>query len=291
MKPQRKPIIILIVSIAYMAFNIACNAAETTEKTAPSNAIQKILKKGKLVVAMYEKDAPPFYYVDAKNNLTGIDVVLINGFAELLGVSVEFDRSAKFIDDVITKVENHEADLGISKLSQTFKRSESVLFSNPYIELHQSLLVNRLHLSNQLRGRPKPEVIQHLEGKLGVLAKSSYVGYSKYFSKMELTQYQKWDDAVSDVVSGKITAAFRDEAEVKLALKNNPEIALQLLTVILNDAKDLKGIVVAFENRELKDIIDYYLNSLDMKLTADSLINDYDKTIDTIQNKIKQKKY
>jgi len=240
---------------------------------------------------MYSQDVPPFYYVDKNHVLTGLDIVLIKGFADLLGVTVEYDRSAKFLDDVVDKVEKHEADMAICKLSLTFDRAKRVLFSTPYINLHQSLLINRLELSKQLNGRPQEQAIQNLTGKIGVVAKSSYVGYAKYFKNMEIVPYPTWNEVLNDVLAGRITAAFRDEAEVKLIVRDRPDIALKLLSVVLKDADDPKGIAVSFDHRELKDLLNFYLTSLDLNLSADKIINDYDNLIGTIENKIKQKVY
>lgn len=253
------------------------------------NEIQAIIKRGKLIVAMYGQDTPPFYYVDKNNVLTGVDVVLIKGFADLLGVDVEFDRSAKFLDDVVEKVEKHQADLAICKLSMTFGRAQRVLFAEPYANLHQSLLINRLELSRQLKGRSQEETIQNLTGKIGVVAKSSYVGYAKHFKNMEVIQYPTWNEVIEHVLQGDITAAFRDDAEVKMILRDRPDTALRLLSVVLKDADDPKGIAMSFDHRNLKDLVDFYLKSLDLNLTADKIVNDYDNVIKIIQLKIKQK--
>ncbi|WP_333874631.1 substrate-binding periplasmic protein [Methylobacter sp.] len=255
----------------------------------PLNEIQAIIKRGKLIVAMYSQDTPPFYYMDKNNELTGVDVVLIKGFADLLGVAVEFDRSAKFLDDVVDKVEKHQADLAICKLSMTFGRAQRVLFAEPYANLHQSLLINRLELSRQLKGRSQEETIQNLTGKLGVVAKSSYVGYAKHFKNMEIVQYPTWNEVIDHVLQGDITAAFRDDAEVKMILRDRPDTTLHLLSVVLKDADDPKGIAMSFDHRNLKDLVNFYLKSLDLNLSADKIINDYDNVIKIIQMKIKQK--
>lgn len=255
----------------------------------PVNEIQAIVDRGKLIVAMYSQDTPPFYYRDKNNILTGVDVVLIKGFADLLGVTVEFDRNAKFLDDVVDKVEKHEVDLAICKLSMTFDRVKRVLFSEPYINLHQSLLINRLELAKQLQGRPQETVIQNLTGKIGVVAKSSYTGFAAHFNQMEIVEYPSWEQAVNDARTGKITAAFRDEAEVKMILRDRPDMALSLLSVMLKDADDPKAIAMSLDHRNLQDLMNFYLKSLNMELTADKIINDYDKVIQNIENKIKQR--
>lgn len=272
--------------VVFISQSVVANEQLTLKK--PVNEVQAIINRGKLIVAMYSQDTPPFYYKDKNNELTGVDVVLIKGFADLLGVTVEFDRSAKFLNDVVDKVENHEVDLAICKLSMTFGRAKRVLFSDPYINLHQSLLINRLELAKQLHGRPQEEAIQHLTGKIGVVAKSSYARFAKHFKNMEIIPYPAWEDAVNDARNGKITAAFRDEAEVKKILHDRPDMALSLLSVILRDANDPKGVAMSFESRHLKYLMDFYFKSLNMNLTADKIINDYDNVIKNIENKINQ---
>jgi polar amino acid transport system substrate-binding protein len=270
-----------------MLFSLpSAQATEASVNSQSLNEVQDIIKRGKLVVAMYSKDAPPFYYVDKDNHLTGFDVVLIEGFAKLLGVQVEFNRSAKFLNDTVTMVENHEVDLAITKLSMTFKRASRVLFADPYITLHQSLLINRLELIKQLKGRPQEEAIQNLSGKLGVVAKSSYVDYAKHFHNMELIAYPTWDEAIKNAREGKITAAMRDDAEVKLILREHPEYALDLMSVILKDAKDPKGIAVSTDHNQLRLLLNFYIKTLDWNITGDQMINNYDKEITILKQKI-----
>ncbi|WP_156507865.1 transporter substrate-binding domain-containing protein, partial [Halioglobus sp. HI00S01] len=71
------------------------------------------------------------------------------------------------------KVANREADLAICKLSMTFSRMAKVQFTKPYIKLRQSLLVNQLELLKIQRGRDPIPTIQNLEGRIGVIKKSS----------------------------------------------------------------------------------------------------------------------
>ncbi len=278
---------IIIVVVSLMLFNLpSVQAKEELYGNEPANEIQDIIKRGKLVVAMYSKDAPPFYFVDKNNQLTGFDVVLIEGFAKLLGVPVEFDRSANFLDDIITKVQNHDADVAISKLSMTFKRASRVLFTEPNVNLHQALLINRLELTKQLHGRPQEEAIQNLSGKLGVVARSSYIDYAKHFKNMKVVTYISWKLAVEDVREGKITAAFRDDAEIKLVLRDHPEYALDLMSVLLKDAIDPKGIAVAIDHDQLKNLLNFYLKTLDWHVTGDVMINNYDNEMARLKQKI-----
>ena len=250
--------------------------------------IQDIINKGKIVVAMYHIDTPPFYYVDDKGNLAGVDVELIKGFAKLLNVDIEFNRESKFLNSTLDKVLNNEADLAITKLSITFSRVKRALFTKPYINLHQALLINRLLLAKQLKGRSREETIQNLRGKIGVIAKSSYVKYAKQrFKYAEVVGYKTWLDAVDAVLKGEVIAAYRDEAEIKKIIRDRPDTALKLLSVVLKDAKDPKGIAVAANKRHLKTLLDFYIDSLELNLTADKVLNEYELVVNSIKTRTK----
>ncbi|MCG8610666.1 MAG: transporter substrate-binding domain-containing protein [Pseudomonadales bacterium] len=249
-------------------------------------SIAEILDRGTLRVAMYSRDTPPFYYRDEKGELTGIDVHIIRGFANLLGVDVEFDRSAATFNAVIDKVANREVDLAICKLSMTFSRAMRVRFTEPYIVLHQGLLINRLKLAQQAGRKSKEEAIQNLKGKIGVIGKSSYVEYAKQrFKNTEIIQYPSWKAVVDGVLNGEVVAGYRDDAEIKKIIRDQPETALKLLTVVFKDALDPKGIAVAWDSVHLQFLLDFYIESLGLQLSADKVLHEYDAIISAIETK------
>ena len=117
--------------------------------------------EGKAVPVKSLNDGTPFdceLYYSIDNSILhtesaqvgGLDVELIKGFAQKLGVKVSFLRTADSLDDVVSMVAKGEADLGISKLSITFNRTTKVLFTKPYIKLRKALIVNRT-LLEQIR--------------------------------------------------------------------------------------------------------------------------------------------
>ncbi len=266
-----------------LTFSIFFSSLSFANKNS-SPSIQRILDRGKLIVAMYHKDSPPFYYVNEEKQLTGVDVEMIKGFARLLNVDVEFDRTPKSFNAVVDMIANEEADVAICKLSITFNRLRRVLYTKPYIEMHQALLVNHLLLAKQLEGGVREEVLRSLSGKIGVIGKSSYVKYAKRnFSNMDIVEYQSWNDVVDAVKTGKVVAAYRDEAEIKKIIRDNPDSALNLLTVTLKDAADPKGIAVSKNSAHLKELLEFYIDSLNLNLTANKVLYDYDSIIKNIK--------
>jgi polar amino acid transport system substrate-binding protein len=252
-------------------------AAPLFSQTAYPPDIQKIKDRGELIVAMTATDQPPFYYVNSKNELAGLDVDISKYIADSLGVKVSFNREAKGFGDLIPIVAGGTADAAVSKLSRTTARAQLVSFTDPYITFRQALILNRLELAK--RASTSEEVsafIQNFSGKIGVIENSSYVNYARVnFPKATVVQYKTWDEIVNAVFAGEILAAYRDEMEIKKIIRSRPDASLKVKTVVLKDTRDDIAIAVAWENSHLLYYLNLILANMDLGLTADSLLDRY----------------
>ena len=238
--------------------------------------IQLIKDKGKLVVAMVNADHPPFFMVNEKGELYGLDVKLGKDIAQELDVKVEFNRKAKTFDEVIAMVVRKEADVAISKLSKTLKRSEKVLFTTPYIVLRRGLLINRLKMAQTGDDGDPIEFITNLRGDIGVIAASSYVDFARcMFPKASIKEFGTWEDVISALEKGSILAAFRDELEIKKIIRARPGISLKVQTVVFKDTKDPIAMAVSWDNPFLLYWLNEYLETRNFDLDADKLLSEY----------------
>jgi polar amino acid transport system substrate-binding protein len=229
----------------------------------PKSDIEQIKAKGKLTIAMVNKNNPPFFSESPEGKLVGTDVEMGQSIADSLGVKAEFVRTAKNFDDVIETVYRGEADLAISKLARSMPRAQKVLFSKSYLTFRQALLMNRLALAREKsHGLSTDQVVQDFRGKLGVYAGSAYVLYARQtFPKAEIVEFANWQDAIDAVVSDKVMALFRDELEVRSIVVKQPELAIQLRTVVLTDTSDTKGIVASSGKHFLMDYTNLFLET------------------------------
>ena len=141
--------------------------------------IARIVTRGELVVAMLKVDTPPFFFFDDSGQWTGLEVGLAQSLAKELGVKLRFNREAGTFNAVVDLLANGQADLAISKLSRTLARSQTIAFSDAYLTLSHSLILNRVKFAQLSRGRPLPEVIRNFDGSIGVIAKSSFADYAQ----------------------------------------------------------------------------------------------------------------
>lgn len=254
--------------------------------------IRNITDRGELVVAMLSVDTPPFFQYDSPETpckgdassfviqdgkkLCGLDVELSKGIAEELGVEVRFIRSAQKFNNVVDQVFERQADIAISKISRTLARTQKVIFSNPYLNMRQALLVNRLQFAQQAKGRRPEIVVRDLSGKIGVIASSSYVGFTKQkFPNAEAVEYPTWEESVQAARQGEILAAYRDELEIKKIILKDPDTALNFQTVVLTDTNDAIAMVLPWDSHQLQAYVNQYLETNKISYSADTLLDKY----------------
>lgn len=249
-------------------------ATTTTATVSPlAQDIGRIKQRGELVIAMLATDTPPFFY-ERNGELVGLEVDLAKSIAQALNVPVRFNRDAKSFNEVVELVAQRKADLGISKLSRTLTRAQMVHFSQPYLTLNHALVINRVAFARLASNMRIEDAIRQYSGSLGVIARSSFLDFSKTnFPKAKVTEYPNWKEVLKAVNTGEVMAAYRDEFEIKRLLKEAPSSALTLRTVTLKDLEDTLGIAVGVNDPTLLAFVNQMLSQQRDKLDIQKVLN------------------
>ena len=257
--------------------------------------IQRILDRGRLIVAMYYKDIPPFFmHIPGKTapqgmrclpaadgNFCGVDVELALGIADKLGVACEFYRKAETFDGLTDILENHEADIVISLLSRTLDRSRKVAFTKPYVSLYNGMLLNRLFLASYSEEKSLLSILNDPGVKIGVKGGTSWVQYAnRLFPKATIMEYESWDpDVISAVRQGEVMAAYADEIEIKKVIVAKPDVTIELKTVILKDITDPIAMAVPWDSFQLLQWLNAYMEEMNIFLTTDTILGRFPESI------------
>jgi ABC-type amino acid transport substrate-binding protein len=213
--------------------------------------IARIINRGELIVAVLERDTPPFVY-QKNGELAGVDIALVRQVSAELKVPIRFDRSAKTYDEVVQLVASGHADLGVSKLARTLKRAQSVQFSDPYMRLEHSLLINRLAFANVAREQSVSQAVRHFTGTIGVLAGSAWEEFARRnFTQAKVVPFATWPKAVDAAKRGEVVAAYRDAIEVRTIMKADPSLALTMRTVSFTDLQSVLCVMVGSRDNML----------------------------------------
>ena len=256
-----------------LLFSVVVHAQLPTSTVPLPTDIAAIKKANVLVVAMTKKDNPPFFSGEG-DDIKGLDVEIARRIGVLLGVPVQFKRDADSFAEVVEQIREGKADVAVSKLSVTGPRLQVVRFSDPYIKLRQSLVINRLWLSQNSQGRETYQVIRDFNGKISFIRNSSYDTFARAnFPNAVFLPEDKWDVIIDKVTRGDIAAAYRDEFEIKKISFEKPEAAISTKTITISDSVDNIAIAVNPKSLQLLSIINYVIkneyNNIDTKKLMD----------------------
>lgn len=235
--------------------------------------IAAIKKANVLVVSMTKKDNPPFFSGEG-DDIRGLDVEIARRIGAILGVPVQFRRDAESFAEVVEQVREGKTDIAVSKLSVTGPRLQVVRFSTPYVKLKQSLVINRLWLSQNSQGRETYQVIREFNGKISFIRNSSYDTFARVnFPNAIFLPEDKWDVIIDRVTRGDIAAAYRDEFEIKKIAFEKPDAAISTKTITISDSVDNIAVAVNPKSIQLLSIVDYVIrnefNNIDTRKLMD----------------------
>jgi len=239
--------------------------------------IQKIIKRKKIIVAIPEFDYSLFFYKDKKTGkLEGWDVDIARDIAKELGVEIVFNRQAKSYDDIVNVIAAGKADMAIN-LSETLARGKKTLFTEPYITLHQTLLINRLWLAKYNREiTPDYHAVNVIKKEkiiLGVMSGTVYVDFAKtMFPDATIKCYHDRNSLITAAKQGEINAIFDDDFEVKKYMLEHPSFGLTFKAIIFRNTKDFIGMTVQWSDITLLHWLNLYIRIKDIPTDVNTLL-------------------
>ena len=262
----------LLITLLVLFSSIVSAQIPTSTVPLPTD-IAAIKKANVLVVAMTKKDVPPFFSGEG-DDIHGLDVEIAQRIGVLLGVPVQFKRDAESFAEVVEQIRDGRADIAVSKLSVTGPRLQVVRFSDPYVKLRQSLVVNRLWLSQNSQGKETYQVIRDFNGKISFVKNSSYDTFARInFPNAQFLPEEKWDVIIDKVTRGDIAAAYRDEFEIKKIAFEKPDAAISTKTITIADSSDYIAVAVNPKAIQLLSVVNYVIkneyNNIDTKKLMD----------------------
>ncbi len=230
----------------------------TPEVSDPS--LTNIIERGTLVVSTYPHIDPMTYKDEAGNNM-GHDIDMANEIAKELGVSLQIEEL--FFPDMLAAAKNGDVDLGISSITITAERSEIMLFSIPYFDAGQVIIVRNdttdVDSPEDFAGK-KIGVVKGTTGEKAVLALEG-------INTSLVISYDKNEDRDVDLKNGVIDLLVGDITGAVGTIRNNPE-----LKVVGNPfTQEYYGIVTKLGNDALMERVNEILREMKRNGKLDEL--------------------
>ncbi len=237
-------------------------------------SIKQIVDRGEIIVAIVEEDVPPMVMTDKKGKLSGFDISLARVIGRELGVKVRFARVPTF-HDIVKRVAEKTADIGMSLLSRNIARARVVLFSRSYIRQSRTLLINRVRGLKFRQTCPTiDEIIKLVKtaNQIGVIKGSSNENRIERGVKGEnLVRFEAFDDMLKAVYTGKLLASTQGEVAARYYLHTNPFANIRL-KLCEGDSVDHIGIAVRPDAPDMVGWINVLLDAHSMNFDAEVII-------------------
>lgn len=204
---------------------------------------------------------PPYEYYEGEE-IVGIDADIAKAIADKLGLELKIEDME--FDSIITAVSTGKADLGLAGMTVTEDRLKNINFSNSYATGVQSVIVAE---------DSDIATLDDLAGKLiGVqLATTGDIYATDDFGEENVEQYNKGNDAVMALLSGKIDAVIIDNEPAKSYVAANE--GLKILDT--EYAVEEYAACIAKENTALLDAVNAALEELKADGTLQSIVDKY----------------
>lgn len=222
---------------------------------ATDDSLANVKKRGVLVVG---SDIPfgVMEFFNADNKPAGIDVEIAEAIASRLGVELEF-RDEEW-SQLFSKVKDGSIDLAISSITINPERQEEMLFSTPYFDGGQVIVVRTEN--QEIKG------INNLADKRIAVQTdtTSYSEAKKYTNESMISAYQSFGSAngganiADDLKDGKFDAIIVDYIQALDMIKYN----LGLKIVGVPFTKESYGIATKIGNISLMQEVDSILQEM-----------------------------
>lgn len=206
---------------------------------------------------------PPYEYYDG-DDIVGIDVEIAQAIADKLDMKLKVEDME--FDSIITAVTAGKADIGLAGMTVTEDRLKSINFSDSYAKGVQVVIVKEgsdIQSIDDLAGK-----------KIGVqLATTGDIYATDDFGSECVEQYNKGNDAVMALVSGKVDAVIIDNEPAKSFVAANEGLVILETEYVTEDY----AACIAKDNTELLEKVNDALAELKADGTLQKIIDKYIK--------------
>lgn len=204
---------------------------------------------------------PPFEYMYG-TQFTGIDMDIMRAIGNELGYRVEFRNNT--FDSIILSVTQGKCDIGASGFTISEERAKQVLFSDPYYEIKQVVVV---HKDSDIR------TLDDVRGsRISVQTGTSGADYAETVSKNVIFQ-KTYTEVVLDLTSGRADCEIVDSAVAEAQAARNPD--LRVLDILTDVEPEYYGFIFSKGNTELRDEVNAALEKLTGNGTVDRIVRYY----------------
>lgn len=208
----------------------------------------------------------PFEYIGDDGKPAGFDIEIANLIAADLGKELKIDDM--YFDGLLAALDVGTVDFVIAAMTITPERTEAALFSDPYFNATQAVIVMKGYDGIKTVEDIADKKVAAQDGTTGFFMATDDLGVSE----SNVTAFKASTDTVLELTSGRVDCIIIDEAVAQNFLKLYDDIEIvQGLKMPVEEY----GIAVKLGNEELVASINATLAKIKEDGTYDALIAEY----------------
>jgi aspartate/glutamate/glutamine transport system substrate-binding protein len=227
--------------------------AKSTETSAGTNTLEKIKKRGKLIVGV-KYDLNLFGLKNPETGkVEGFDIDIAKGLAKkILGDENKIELKEVTSKTRIPMLNNGEIDAIIATMTITEERKKEVDFSDVYFMAGQSLLVKKDSKINSVKDLKKGMTVLTAKGS------TSAQNIRKAAPEVNVLEFENYAEAFTALKAGQGDALTTDNALLLGMAKQDPNYRVLDETF----TEEPYGIAVRKGDKELLQVINEYLKEI-----------------------------
>ncbi|PID60289.1 amino acid ABC transporter substrate-binding protein [candidate division KSB3 bacterium] len=200
---MRKTVVIGLTLIAALVLSVALVFADDIE-LAKKSTLEEILQRGELRVG-FDAGYLPFEMTNKKGKFVGFDLDMAKEMAKAIGVKLVPVNTAW--DGIIPALLTKKFDIITSGMSVTQERNLKVNFSDPYIVVGQTILLNKKHEGKIRSYKALNDPKYTITSKLGTTGEQSV---KRLMPKAVYKSFEAETEAALEVMNGNADAMVYD---------------------------------------------------------------------------------
>lgn len=190
-------------------------------------------KDDKIIIAI-DTTKPPMEFLDSDGNIVGFEIDFIKAMAEAVGFTPVFQKVAW--KDIFAGLTAGKYDAICASVSITKERQERFLFTTPYINIAQAVIV-----TNQ----SEIAIVTDLNGKkIAVKSGTTSLIAAKHILGVAIIEYPTVGEAVQALQDGAVDAVVCDGAVAAYYVSEKQDKGVKIATLLQGDTQEQYGMVV-----------------------------------------------